>query len=186
MFERLTIPDVFLFAPKRFGDSRGHFTETYNRAVLEPMTGPLEWVQDNVSLSAPRGVVRGLHFQIPPFAQDKLVRCVRGAIRDVVLDIRKGSPTYGRHVSVVISAHNGAQLFVPKGFAHGFATLEPDVEIAYKVSNYYSPACDRGVLWNDETLGIDWGIDASEATLSEKDLLLPRFSDLADYFQYPC
>ena len=186
MFQRLSIPEVFLATPKRFGDERGYFSETFNRAQFEAMTGPLEWVQDNMSLSRPQYVLRGLHFQIPPFAQDKLVRCVRGAVLDVAVDIRKGSPTYGQHVSARLTAEGGEQIFVPKGFAHGFLTLEPDTEIAYKVSNYYSPNCDRGMLWSDSGLGIDWGVTADMATVSDKDRVAPAFADLPDYFRYPC
>lgn len=186
MFERLEIPEVFLFTPKRFGDSRGFFSETFNRALLEPMTGPVEWVQDNHSRSEPKGVVRGLHFQLPPFAQDKLVRCLRGSILDVAVDIRHGSPTFGKHVTATLSEENGVQIFVPKGFAHGFVTLEPNVEIAYKVTNYYSPTSDRGIRFDDPDIGVDWGVSRENAVLSDKDAALPALSDTPEYFRYPC
>ncbi len=185
MFERLEIPDVFLFTPKRHGDDRGFFCESFNHAVMEPMTGPVKWVQDNHSRSQPKGVLRGLHFQIPPFAQDKLVRCVRGSILDVAVDIREGSPTYGKYVSATLSEENGVQIYVPKGFAHGFVTLEEGVEVMYKVTNYYSPTCDRGIQFDDPALGIDWGVTREEATLSDKDAKLPKLADIPTAFRYP-
>lgn len=184
MFQRLAIPEVFLFTPRRFGDERGFFVETFNRATMEAMTGPLDWVQDNHSRSRPRGVVRGLHFQLPPFAQDKLVRCLRGSVLDVAVDIRKGSPTFGLHVAAKLTETGGEQIFVPKGFAHGFLTLEDDCEIAYKVTNYYSAAHDRGIAWNDPSLGIAWGATASDVTLSAKDAGLPLLADLPVSFTY--
>ena len=184
MFQRLAIPDVFIFTPKRFGDERGFFVETYNRALMEPMTGPHDWVQDNHSRSNPKGTVRALHFQAPPFAQDKLVRCTRGSILDVAVDIRHGSPTFGQHVAVKLTADGGEQIFVPKGFAHGFATLEEGCEIAYKVSNYYSVTHDRGVRWNDPALKIDWGLAAEEATLPLRDVAHPMLADTPVYFRY--
>jgi len=185
MFARLAIPDIFTYTPKRFGGERGFFVETFKQAALDPMTGPLVWVQDNHSRSGPKGVVRGLHFQIPPFAQDKLVRCTRGSILDVAVDVRHGSPTFGRHVSVVLSADNGAQLFVPKGFAHGFVTLEPDCEVQYKVTNYYNPQSDRGIRFDDKELGIDWGVTRDVAVLSEKDAQLPELAGTPAFFRYP-
>ena len=185
MFEPLSIKDVFLYTPKRHGDARGWFAETWSRATLEPMTGPLDWVQDNHSRSQPRGVLRGLHLQMPPYAQDKLVRCVRGSIFDVAVDVRSGSPAYGRHVSAVLSAANGAQIFVPKGFAHGFVTLETGVEVIYKVSALYNKDAERGILWNDPALGIDWGIPAGELTLSERDGLWPTLAAAGPLFSYP-
>ncbi len=146
MFERTAIAKVFLFTPKRIEDTRGFFAETFKRATLEVMTGPIEWLQDNHSRSVEVGVVRGRHFQIPPFAQDKLVRCIRGALLDVVLDIRKGSPTFGRAVTAVLSKVNGAQIFVPKGFGHGFAVLEPNAEVIYKSRNRSSTVAESGLL----------------------------------------
>ncbi len=176
------IADVKIVTPRKFGDARGFFSETYNRRTFESAGLRYEFVQDNHSLSTAAGSVRGLHFQIAPFAQDKLVRVLRGRIHDVVVDLRRGSPTFGRHVAVELSAKNFRQLLVPAGFAHGFCTLEPDTEVFYKVTQFYSPLHDRGVLWNDPSLGIDWPAIADAATLSEKDRVLPRFNDLADFF----
>ncbi|RYG99356.1 MAG: dTDP-4-dehydrorhamnose 3,5-epimerase [Alphaproteobacteria bacterium] len=184
MFQRLSIPDVFVFTPKRFGDDRGFFVETYNRGLMEPMTGPLEWLQDNHSRSDPKFTVRALHFQTAPFAQDKLVRCIRGSVLDVAVDIRHGSPTFGKHVSARLTEAGGEQIFVPKGFAHGFVTLQEGCEISYKVSNYYSPAHDRNICWNDPSLNIDWGVRDTDATLSSKDIAAPLLADTPIYFRY--
>lgn len=173
-----------MFTPKRIGDERGFFVETYNRALMEPMTGPMDWVQDNHSRSNPKGTVRGLHFQIPPFAQDKLVRCIRGSILDVAVDIRNGSPTFGQHVAAKLTAEGGEQIFVPKGFAHGFVTLEDDCEIIYKVTNYFSATHDRGGRWNDPALKIDWAVAEKDATLSGKDAVQPTLADTPTYFRY--
>ncbi|GLR81972.1 dTDP-4-dehydrorhamnose 3,5-epimerase (plasmid) [Azospirillum oryzae] len=178
----LDIPDVKIIRPKKFGDHRGFFSETYTKKTFEAAGLHYDFVQDNHSLSAEVGTVRGLHFQLPPFAQDKLVRVVRGAILDVAVDIRKGSPTFGRHVSAVISAAEWNQILVPIGFAHGFCTLEPDTEVIYKVTNYYSPEHDRGLLWNDPELGIDWPVSADKAQLSAKDHKHPTFAQLGDWF----
>jgi dTDP-4-dehydrorhamnose 3,5-epimerase len=142
----------------------------------------MEFVQDNHSLSVEKGVVRGLHFQLPPFAQDKLVRVVRGRILDVAVDIRRSSPTFGQHVAVEISAESWNQILVPAGFAHGFVTLEANTEVIYKVTNYYAPQCDRGILWNDPALGINWPIAAGEAILSDKDKKQPLMADAPDLF----
>ena len=177
------IPDVKILEPKKHGDNRGFFSEIYSRKALRDLAGiDIEFVQDNHSLSAEKGVLRGLHYQMPPMAQDKLIRVVRGAVLDVAVDIRRGSPTFGRHVSAVISAENWRQIFVPIGFAHGFVTLESNTEVVYKVSNYYSPAHDRGILWNDPALGIDWGVSPAEAVLSEKDRKNPKLADARDLF----
>ena len=177
------IPDVKILAPRRHGDHRGFFSEVYSRkAFAAAGLPPLEFVQDNHSLSAERGVVRGLHYQLPPAAQDKLVRVVRGAILDVAVDIRRSSPTFGRHVRAVLSADNWQQILVPAGFAHGFVTLEPDTEVLYKVTSYYSPEHERGILWNDPALGIDWGVDPAAATLSKKDREYPPLGAAADLF----
>jgi dTDP-4-dehydrorhamnose 3,5-epimerase len=184
MFQRLAIPDVFVFTPKRFGDERGFFVETFNRALMEPMTGPIDWVQDNHARSATKGVLRGLHFQLAPFAQDKLVRCVRGSILDVAVDIRHGSPTFGKYVSAKLTAEAGEQIFVPRGFAHGYLTLEDGCEVFYKVNTYYSSTHDRGVRWNDPALGIDWGVEASQVTLSPKDVQQPLLADCPAYFRF--
>jgi dTDP-4-dehydrorhamnose 3,5-epimerase len=176
------IAEVKMIVPRIHRDHRGFFSETYNRADLAALGVDLEFVQDNHSLSVERGVVRGLHFQIPPFAQDKLVRVIRGSVFDVAVDIRQGSPTYGKYVARVINAANWNQFLVPAGFAHGFCTLEANTEVIYKVTNYYSSEHDRGVLWNDADLGIAWPIEESEAILSDKDRKQPRFRDLQAYF----
>jgi len=180
--ESLAIQDVKLVTPARFGDDRGFFSETYNAQRFKDAGIDTDFVQDNHSLSAQRGTVRGLHFQAPPFAQSKLVRVLRGTILDVAVDVRKGSPTYGKWVSAELSAKNGVQIFVPAGFLHGFVTLEPDTEIAYKVDNYYSKECDGAVLWNDPALGIDWGIPANEAVLSDKDAAAQSFAEFDSPF----
>jgi dTDP-4-dehydrorhamnose 3,5-epimerase len=176
------IPAVKILLAKKHGDHRGFFSETYSRKALKDAGIDIEFVQDNQSLSVEKGVVRGLHYQIAPTAQDKLVRVVRGAILDVAVDIRRGSPTFGKHVSAVISAENWRQILVPVGFAHGFATLEPNTEVIYKVTNYYSPQDERGIRWNDPALGIDWGIDISKAILSKRDTEHPLFRDAKDLF----
>ena len=184
MFQRLEIPDVFVFTPRRFSDDRGFFVETYTRKALEPMTGMIDWVQDNHSRSDATGTLRGLHFQAPPFAQDKLVRCVRGRILDVAVDIRRGSPTFGQHVSARLTEAAGEQIFVPKGFAHGFVALEEGCEVIYKVSNYYSAAHDCGVKWNDPALAIDWGFAEGDIKVSPKDANLPLLADARIPFRY--
>jgi dTDP-4-dehydrorhamnose 3,5-epimerase len=176
------IPDVRLIRPKKFGDHRGFFSETYNRQALGKAGIHLDFVQDNHSLSVQRGVVRGLHFQVPPFAQDKLLRVVRGRVFDVAVDLRRSSPTFGRYVTAELSAENWTQILVPIGFAHGFVTLEENTEVIYKVTNYYAPSHDRGILWNDPDLAIPWPIAAAEAILSEKDKAQPRFADVGGVF----
>jgi dTDP-4-dehydrorhamnose 3,5-epimerase len=178
----LAIPDVKLVSPKIFRDERGFFSETHNARALKAAGIDALFVQDNHSLSRAKGVVRGLHFQAPPRAQGKLVRVIRGSIFDVAVDIRRGSPTYGRHVSAVLSAENWAQLWVPIGFAHGFCTLEPDTEVLYKVTDYYAPECDRGIRWNDPALDIAWPIAAGDAILSAKDANSPLLGELPTYF----
>jgi len=182
--QRLAIPDVMLITPVKFGDARGFFSETYNAAALRALDLEATFVQDNHSLSAQKGVVRGLHFQRLPHAQGKLVRVVRGRIFDVAVDIRAGSSTFGQYVSVELSADNWQQLWVPEGFAHGFCTLQDNTEVIYKVTDYYAPECDAGIQWNDPELGIEWPISASEAVLSEKDARLPYFLELPEYFIY--
>jgi len=171
------IPGVLLITPKRFGDHRGFFSETYNCRLFEQAGINLPFVQDNQSLSVEKGVLRGLHYQLAPRAQDKLVRVIRGSILDIAVDIRRGSPTFGKHVAAVISQENWQQILVPKGFAHGFVTLEPNTEVVYKVTDYYSPEHERGIIWNDPELGINWEIDISEVILSDRDTKHPRFSD---------
>jgi dTDP-4-dehydrorhamnose 3,5-epimerase len=182
--EHLEIPDVKVLTPKRNGDHRGFFSEVYNKKTLAEAGIDITFVQDNHALSAEKGTVRGLHFQIPPFAQDKLVRVVRGSVFDVAVDLRRGSPTYGKHVSVVLSAEAWNQILVPIGFAHGLMTLEPDTEVLYKVSNYYSAEHDKGLLWNDPALGIEWPVAEDEAILSAKDKVQPRLADLPPYFHF--
>jgi len=176
------IPEVKLLLPKQFKDPRGFFSEVYSRKAFAEAGIRSEFVQDNHSLSAEQGVVRGLHYQIPPMAQDKLIRVVRGSILDVAVDIRRGSATFGKHVTAVLSDENWQQMFVPAGFAHGFVTLEPNTEVLYKVSSYYSPTHERGIRWNDPALGIDWGIDPTRAILSEKDRVYPVLASAADLF----
>lgn len=180
---RLAIPDVILLEPGRHRDHRGFFSETYSKRALSEVGIDVEFVQDNHSLSRQRGVVRGLHFQTDPTPQDKLVRVPRGAVFDVAVDLRHGSPTFGKWVGAVLSAENWHQLFVPKGFAHGFCTLETDSELLYKVSGYYAPECDRGVAWDDPEIGINWPIKPEEAVLSEKDAKQPRLAALPAYFK---
>jgi dTDP-4-dehydrorhamnose 3,5-epimerase len=178
----LAIAEVKLITPPIFRDARGFFSETYNRDALAAAGIEAQFVQDNQSLSRARGVIRGLHFQTNPHAQGKLVRVVRGAILDVAVDIRRGSPTYGRHASATLSAENWAQLWVPVGFAHGFCTLEPDTEVIYKVTDRYAPECDKGLAFDDPDLGIAWPVAPTEAVLSDKDRRHPRLRDLPPYF----
>ena len=182
--ERLRIPEIRVLIPKKHGDRRGFFSEVYNRKTLASAGIAIDFVQDNHSLSAERGTVRGLHFQTPPFAQDKLVRVARGSVFDVAVDLRRGSPTYGRYVSAVLSAEAWNQILVPAGFAHGLMTLEPDTEIVYKVSEYYAPDHDAGLLWNDPALGIAWPIAENTAVVSEKDRGQPRLADFDTPFEY--
>jgi dTDP-4-dehydrorhamnose 3,5-epimerase len=176
--ESLAIPDVKLLTPRIFRDDRGFFSETWNAKTFGEAGIDQPFVQDNHALSRTKGTLRGLHFQTAPMAQDKLVRVIRGAIWDVAVDVRPGSPTFGRHVGAVISADNWTQIWVPKGFAHGYVTLEPDTEVIYKVTALYAPANDRGILWNDPALAIEWPVDTASVVLSEKDKLLPRLADL--------
>ena len=179
----LTIPAVKVLLPEKHGDHRGFFSETYSRRALARAGIDTEFVQDNHSQSARRGTVRGLHFQAPPRAQDKLVRVVRGSIFDVAVDLRRSSPTYGRHVSVVLSADAWNEILVPVGFAHGFMTIEPDTEVIYKVSDYYAPDHDKGLLWNDPALGIPWPLPEQDAVLSDKDREQPGFAELVTPFE---
>ena len=169
--------------PKRFGDHRGFFAETYSRRAYESIGVDIEFVQDNHSISAAVGTVRGLHFQSPPHAQAKLVRCGRGAIFDVAVDIRRGSPTYGKWAGFMLSAENGTQLYIPAGFAHGFTTLAPDSEIVYKCSDYYAPEAEGALRWDDPTIGIDWPI-LGDAILSDKDAKAPLLADLCSPFEF--
>jgi dTDP-4-dehydrorhamnose 3,5-epimerase len=178
------IPGLVLLEPRKFGDHRGFFSEVYNKRNMEKYGFDKEFVQDNQSLSVEKGVVRGLHYQSPPFAQDKLVRVVRGRILDVAVDIRKGSPTYGDHVAVELSAENWRQLLAPIGFAHGFVTLERNTEVVYKVTNYYAPDHDHGVLWSDPEIGVDWGVSPEAAIVSDKDRAQPRFGAINSPFSF--
>ena len=182
--QALAIPEVKLLTPRKFGDDRGFFSETWSRKTMAAQGIDADFVQDNHSLSRAKGVLRGLHFQTAPFAQDKLVRVLRGSIFDVAVDIRRGSPTFGRHVSAVLSAVNWGQLWVPKGFAHGFVTLEPDTEVAYKVTADYAPECDRGLAWDDPALGILWPVPVADDLLAAKDRKHPRLKDLPEHFTY--
>lgn len=182
LVEATAIPDVKIVTPKKFGDHRGFFSEVYNRQAFAEAGIALDFIQDNHSLSAQVGTLRGLHFQSEPFAQDKLVRVPRGRILDVAVDIRKSSPTFGRHVAVELSAENWRQLLVPIGFAHGFVTLEPDTEVMYKVTNYYSAANDLGLAWDDPDLAIAWPLPPGGAVLSDKDRKHPRLRDLPAIF----
>jgi dTDP-4-dehydrorhamnose 3,5-epimerase len=180
--EPTAIADVLVLTPRRFGDARGWFTETWNAARMAEAGLDLAFVQDNHSFSAAKGTLRGLHFQSPPRAQDKLVRCSRGAILDVAVDIRTGSPTYGQHVAVELTPENGRQLFVPKGFLHGFVTLADDTEVQYKCTDLYSPEHDGAVRWDDPVIGIDWGV--AEPILSDKDARAPLLSEIGQPFRH--
>ena len=183
-FIQQSIPEVILIKPKVFGDERGYFVETFRQDRFEEAVGhKVDFIQDNESKST-KGVFRGLHFQLPPYAQSKLVRVIEGAVLDVAVDIRKGSPTYGEYVMAELSAENKHQLFVPRGFAHGFVVLSETAIFAYKVDNYYSPECDRGLAFDDPSLKIDWQLPKEQLKLSEKDQKQPGLVDLAESFEY--
>lgn len=183
-FKRTDIPDVVIIEPKVHGDERGYFIETFRMDKLESFLGyKIEFHQDNESKSS-RGVLRGLHYQLPPYAQTKLVRVIQGRVLDVAVDIRKNSPTFGKHVSVELSGENKRQLLIPRGFAHAFVVLEDDTVFAYKVDNYYSPECDRGIAFDDEALGIEWMISKDELKLSEKDKVQPKLNETDELFEY--
>ena len=173
---------VVILKPKRFRDTRGFFSESYNSRRLAEHGIDIAFVQDNLSLSVPAGTLRGLHYQTPPAAQDKLVSVLTGSVLDVAVDLRRSSSTFGQHVSVRLTASEGEQLLVPVGFAHGFVTLEPDTLFTYKVSAYYAPDCDTGIRWDDPTLAIDWGVDPAMVTTSPKDAALPPFDPDGAYF----
>jgi dTDP-4-dehydrorhamnose 3,5-epimerase len=175
---RLAVPDVLLITPKRPGDERGFFSETYNAKILAEAGFDKTFVQDNHSMSGRRGTLRGLHFQRAPHAQDKLLRVTRGAIYDVAVDIRQGSPTFGQWVGEELSADNWRQLLVPAGFAHGFVTLTEQTEVLYKVTDYYAPQAEGGLAWNDPALGIDWPIDAADVTTNARDGAWPTLANL--------
>ncbi|RZF60902.1 dTDP-4-dehydrorhamnose 3,5-epimerase [Sphingomonas populi] len=177
-----SISGVKLLAPRRIGDERGYFAETFRADLFARTCGEHPFVQDNESFSARPGTIRGLHFQSEPYAQGKLVRCTAGALFDVAVDIRQGSPTYGQWVGETLSPVNGKQLWVPPGFAHGFCSLEPDTVICYKVTGYYNAACDKGLAWDDAAISIEWPAAADPETLSAKDRTQPRLADLPAYF----
>lgn len=179
----LNVPDVVLLIPRRFGDSRGWFTETFSTRSFAEALGDITFVQDNQAFSAAQGTLRGLHFQRPPEPQAKLIRVVRGSIFDVAVDLRVGSPTYGHWVGETLTAEGGEQLFVPHGFAHGYCTLEPNTEVAYKVDGFYAPECDAGLAWNDPTLAIRWPVAPEDVILSDKDQRLPAFATFVSPFR---
>tara|TARA_R110002074_G_C12549322_1_gene666436 strand:- start:4139 stop:4717 length:579 start_codon:yes stop_codon:yes gene_type:complete len=177
-----SIPDVWVLEPVIHGDDRGYFVETFRQDLFEDAVGhAVKFVQDNESKSS-KGVLRGLHFQLAPHAQSKLVRVIEGSVLDVAVDIRQGSDTYGQHVAVELTADNKKQMFVPRGFAHGFVVLSDTATFAYKVDNYYSPECDRGLAFDDQQLNIDWRLPADQLQLSAKDIRQPTFTDLGTCF----
>ena len=183
-FIRTNIPDVIIIEPTVHGDHRGYFVETFRADKLEAFLGyKLNFGQDNESKSS-KGVLRGLHYQLPPHAQTKLVRVISGRVLDVAVDIRKNSPTFGQHVAVELTADNKRQMLVPRGFAHGFVVLEDDTIFAYKVDNYYSPECDRGIAFNDPALNIDWMLKTEELRLSAKDTTQPKLNETNDLFEF--
>jgi dTDP-4-dehydrorhamnose 3,5-epimerase len=183
-FIRTKIEDVVIIEPLVHGDERGYFVETFRQDKLEEFLGyKINFCQDNESKSS-KGVLRGLHYQLPPFAQTKLVRVIQGKVLDVAVDIRNDSPTFGKHVAVELSAKNKRQLLVPRGFAHAFVVLEENTVFAYKVDNYYSPECDRGILFSDDALAIDWILNTDELNLSSKDKIQPKLADTDDIFDY--
>lgn len=180
--EETAIADVKIITPKKFGDDRGFFSEVYNESLWKKAGFDFHFVQDNHSLSRRAGTIRGLHFQIAPFAQHKLVRVTRGRILDVAVDLRRSSPTFGQHVAVELSAQNWRQLLIPIGFAHGLCTLEPETEVLYKVTNFYSAAHDRGLAFDDPQIAIPWPVAAADAVLSDKDRSWPRLCDVDGAF----
>ncbi|MDZ7908650.1 MAG: dTDP-4-dehydrorhamnose 3,5-epimerase [Gemmobacter sp.] len=182
--ELTDLPGVVILTPARFGDSRGFFSESWNRARMAEAGFDLDFVQDNHSLSAKAGTIRGLHFQAPPHAQAKLVRCGQGRLFDVAVDIRAGSPTYGKWVGVELSAENGRQLLIPAGFLHGFVTREDGTEVIYKCTDVYAPACDGGIRWDDPTIGIDWALGDLSPILSDKDAKAPLLADFQTPFSF--
>lgn len=183
-FIKTAIPDVILIKPKVFGDERGYFVETFRSDLFAQQSGiKTTFIQDNESRSS-HGVLRGLHYQLPPYSQSKLVRVIEGKVLDVAVDIRQGSPSFGQHVSIELSAENKHQLFVPRGFAHAFVVLSETAIFAYKVDNYYSPECDRGIRFDDPELGIDWQIDPQSLQLSDKDKVQPLLKETNDLFDY--
>lgn len=182
--EQTALPGVLILTPRRIGDERGFFAETWNRRRLAESGIDIDFVQDNHSLSAKTGTLRGLHYQSPPHAQAKLVRCGRGALFDVAVDIRTGAPTYGKWIGVDLTAANGRQLLIPAGFLHGFVTRADDTEIVYKCSDCYAPECDGAVAWDDPDIGIDWGLGTTVPVLSEKDAHAPRLAETDPVFDW--
>lgn len=180
--DKTSLPGIVVLTPRRFGDARGWFSEVWNQKTLAEAGFAMDFVQDNHSYSRDVGTVRGLHFQSPPRAQAKLVRCGRGRVFDVAVDIRNGSPTYGQWTGVDLSAENGRQLLIPPGFLHGFVTREPDSELLYKCSDHYAPDCDGAIRFDDPGIGVDWGIDARDAILSDKDAVAGAFQDFTSPF----
>ena len=178
------LPGVLIVTPRRFGDARGWFEETWSAKALAEAGFARAFVQDNHAMSARRGTLRGLHFQAPPRAQDKLLRCARGAVLDVAVDIRRGSPTYGRSVAVELSEENGRQLLVPRGFAHGYLTLTERCDVLYKVTDTYAPETEGGLLWSDPALGLDWPVGVGEATVNARDAAWPTLAALQSPFTY--
>jgi dTDP-4-dehydrorhamnose 3,5-epimerase len=179
----LSLVGLTLVTTPRFSDKRGHFAETFSRSQFAAAGICNDFVQDNHSLSTEAGTVRGLHFQIPPYAQTKLIRVVRGRIFDVVVDLRRTSPSYGKHLAIELNDHDGEQLFVPAGFAHGFCTLAPNTEVFYKVDAIYAPTHDRGIHWADPALGVHWPINEHKAIVSDKDRALPNLDEIPYYFE---
>ncbi|REH45784.1 dTDP-4-dehydrorhamnose 3,5-epimerase [Tenacibaculum gallaicum] len=183
IFTKTDIPEVIVIEPKVYGDPRGYFFESFNQKEFEENIGKVNFVQDNESKST-FGALRGLHFQKTPFAQAKLVRCIKGKVLDVTVDIRQNSPSYGKYIVVELSEENKKQVFIPRGFAHGFVTLSEEAIFAYKVDNWYAPEYDSGIIWNDPTLNIDWKINSEEVILSPKDQQLSTFKELETPFIY--
>jgi dTDP-4-dehydrorhamnose 3,5-epimerase len=182
--EVTSIRGVLILKPRYFRDPRGYFVETYNARAAHEAGITAEFVQDNQALSLKRGTVRALHFQVPPRAQGKLVRVLRGSIYDVAVDLRVGSPSCGKWVAATLTAQGGEQIFVPRGFAHGYCALEDDTEVAYKVDDYYAPECEHGLIWNDAALAVPWPVSPGNAVLSDKDRKLPRLADFVSPFSY--
>ena len=180
-FIKTNLPDVIIIQPKVFGDARGYFFESFNQKEFEKHVGQVNFIQDNESKSS-KGVLRGLHFQKPPYTQSKLLRCIEGEVLDVAVDLRQDSPTYKQSFSIVLSGENKKQIFVPKGFAHGFLVLSDTATIAYKVDGYYAPDHDSGIAWNDEEINIDWGISAEDIQLSGKDKNLKPLAEIKNPF----
>ena len=175
--ERLALPEVLLLTPKRFGDERGWFSQVYVKRELEAFGIHDDFLQDNQAASAQRGTLRGLHLQVPPEPISKLVRCLKGAIFDVAVDVRAGSPTLGRWAAAELSADNGRQMYCPRGFAHAYLTLTEDAEVFYKIDGYYAPTCERGLRWNDPAIGIDWPIAEADVVINDRDRALPLLAD---------